>query len=42
VLDGYAEGKLNFLLKPGRVRARRGLGAEEIALVRFLEAAAKK
>jgi DNA topoisomerase-1 len=42
VLDGYADGKLDSLLKPGRARARRGLGAEEIALVKFLEAAAKK
>jgi DNA topoisomerase I len=42
VLEGYADGKLESLLMPGRVRARRGLGAEEIALMRFLKAAAKK
>jgi DNA topoisomerase-1 len=42
VLDGYAEGKLESLLKPGRARVRRGLGADEIVLVRFLKAAAKK
>jgi DNA topoisomerase-1 len=41
ILDGYTEGKMDSLLKGGRVRARGGLGAEEIALVRFLKAAAK-
>jgi DNA topoisomerase-1 len=42
VLDGYAEGKLDALLKPGRAGGRRGLGAEEVALIRFLKAATKK
>jgi DNA topoisomerase-1 len=42
VLDGYVEGKLDALLKGERVRARRRFGAEEVALVQFLEAAAKK
>jgi DNA topoisomerase-1 len=42
VLDGYAEGKLDALLRPGRARGRRGLSAEEVALVRFLKAATKK
>jgi DNA topoisomerase-1 len=41
VLEGHAEGALNVLLNPGRVRGRRGLGAEEIALMRFLKAAEK-
>ncbi|HEY1506534.1 MAG TPA: DNA topoisomerase IB [Stellaceae bacterium] len=39
VLDGYMEGRLDGLLKSGRVRARSGLGADEVALVRFLKAA---
>ena len=42
VLDGYSEGKLDSLLKPGRARAGRGLGADEVVLVRFLKAAARK
>jgi DNA topoisomerase I len=42
VLDGYAEGGLDSLLKSGRVRARDGLAAEEVALMRFLKAATKK
>ncbi len=42
VLDGYAEGALDALLKPGRARGRRGLSGEEIALVRFLKAAEKR
>lgn len=42
VLDGYAEGKLDSLLKPGRGRAGRGLGADEVVLVRFLKTAAKQ
>ena len=42
VLDGYAEGKLDPLLKPGRGRAGRGLGADEVVLLRFLKAAAKR
>jgi DNA topoisomerase-1 len=42
VLDGYAEGELDALLQPGRARGRRGLSAEEVALVRFLKAATKK
>jgi hypothetical protein len=42
VLDGYVEGKLDALLKRERARARRGLSAEEVALVQFLKAAARK
>jgi DNA topoisomerase-1 len=38
VLEGYVAGKLDRLLQPGRVRARGGLSAEEVALVRFLKA----
>lgn len=41
VLDGYAAGSLDRLLKPGRARPRGGLMAEEVALVRFLKAVAK-
>ena len=41
VLDGYVDGKLEALLKRERAKARRGLGAEEVALVQFLKAAAK-
>ncbi|HEX4193983.1 MAG TPA: DNA topoisomerase IB [Stellaceae bacterium] len=41
ILDGYSEGKLEPVLMPGRGRARRGLSADEIVLVRFLKAAAK-
>jgi DNA topoisomerase I len=42
VLEGYTEGQLEAVLKPGRIRAGRGLGTEEIALVKFLKAAAKQ
>ena len=41
VLDGYVEGKLDALLRREGARSRGGLGAEEVALVKFLKAAAK-
>jgi DNA topoisomerase-1 len=42
VLDGYLAGQLDAVLKSERARARRGLGGEEVALVKFLKAAAEK
>jgi DNA topoisomerase-1 len=41
VLDGYIEGGLDALLNSDRIRAGRGLGADEVALVKFLKASAK-
>jgi DNA topoisomerase-1 len=41
VFDGYADGSLDSLLKPGKRRAAKGLGADEIVLVKFLKAASK-
>jgi len=42
VLDGYAAGRLDALLQPGRTRARGGLAAEEVTLVKFLKATTRR